>query len=105
MARYEYRGKEEYWRIVVGWDKRLESFFAQVWDERPNPEWDWDDEWNDLEPELWIGTATREVQTLKELASLVAPYGEIPEETKESLLDDHDRRTPPTPAQRRNRFM
>src|SRR3954468_16310183 len=93
MAQFTFRGKESYWRIVVGWDNPLETFFAQVWDEREDPE-------EDPLPTFWVGTQTAEVSTIEELESLLAPFGEIPKEYKVVLEESESERTPPTALQK-----
>jgi hypothetical protein len=59
-----------HWRIVVGWDNPLETFYAQVWeqyvDERPGHE-------EREELELWLGLERREIGDLEELEELVEP--------------------------------
>lgn len=93
MSQFTYRGKESYWRIIVGWDNPLETFFAQVWDERED---------QDECPlvTFWVGGQTAEVSTIEELESLLAPFGEIPKECKVLLEESESQRTCPTDLQK-----
>jgi hypothetical protein len=98
MSRHEYLGKEGRWKIVIGWDNGLETFFAQVWDASVG------DERGAEDPiELWVGTLTGEVGTVEELGRIVEPYGPIPDEHLGHLREEFARRKPPTPFQRLHR--
>ncbi len=98
MSRYTFKGKEAYWKVVVGWDNPLETFFAQVLDER--------DECPEEEGLLlWVGTTVEEVTAVESLAAAVEPYGKIPEDVWEALRRDRAARTPPSPAQRELRKL
>jgi hypothetical protein len=86
-------GRGRHWRIVVGWDNPLETFYAQVWeqyvDERPGHE-------EREELELWMGLERREIGDLEELEELVEPYGPIPGRIRDDLEEDHARWRPST---------
>jgi hypothetical protein len=79
MSRYTFRGEDPRHTIVVGWDNPLLTYFAQVWDERSS---------EDYEPELWVGCKIGEIETVDELAEVVAAYGELPAEIVASLEQD-----------------
>jgi hypothetical protein len=72
--------------VVVGWDNQLETFFAQVWDNRNEEE---------ESPVLWVGCRRGEVPSADLLAALVRPYAEIPEATLEQLQEDYAQRHSP----------
>ena len=93
MSQIVFRGKESHWKIVVGWDNPLETFFAQVWDERRCS-----DDYG-VELVLCVGTFVCEVASIEELEYALAPFGELSEEHKAALEESYARRTPPTPAQ------
>jgi hypothetical protein len=84
MSRYSFNARKRL--IIVGWDNGLRTFFAQVW------EGDDDDYDDDNRPILWLGLHYAEVQTVKELVQLVAPYGAIPRRLKHRLQKDFDER-------------
>jgi hypothetical protein len=79
MSRYEFTGNKTNLRIVVGWDRPLQTFFAQVWDGGEL------EEGNLL---LWVGAGPPPVETLKELAELLAPFGVIPDQVAAKLQED-----------------
>ena len=85
-------GRGRHWRIVVGWDTPLRTFFAQVWeqyvDESPGLE-------DREELELWLGLETGEIDDIEELEELVEPYGPIPDRIRDALERDFARRRPP----------
>ncbi|HYT89794.1 MAG TPA: hypothetical protein VEL76_13885 [Gemmataceae bacterium] len=67
--------------VVIGWDNQLETFFAQVWDNRNAEE----------SPVLWAGCHRGEVPS----TALLRPYAEIPEAALEQLQEDHAQRQSP----------
>lgn len=89
MSRYELRGHEPHIRVVIGWDRPLETYFAQVWDERPDAD-DGEGEGSDFEEEplLWLGCWSGEVRTVEELARHIEPYAKIPPEVRAALCRD-----------------
>jgi len=95
MSRYTLVGKKLHHTIILGWDNPLETYFAQVWDERSA----------DDDPEVWAGTDVGEVETVESLTHILAPYAEIPEEIVLKLEKDRGERTPPTAWQRRMREL
>ncbi|QJX01098.1 hypothetical protein [Frigoriglobus tundricola] len=85
MSRYELRGREPYTVVVVGWDRPLSSFFAQVWDERDLEFGNPDDE---PEPLLWAGCRAGEIRTVEHLDRVLSPYTSLSEEIRERLSRD-----------------
>ncbi len=80
MSRYEFEGKKPNHWIVVGWDRPMGTFFAQVLDQAlPYP---------DEEPVLWLGTEFDEIQTVAELVKQVRPYGVVSERVAAQLQRD-----------------
>ena len=84
MSRYTVGGNRPELSIVVGWDKPLRSYFAQVWD-GGSP--------GTGGLRLWIRAGPDRVSTPEERAELVAPYGDIPEDVSEHLDDEYDAAT------------
>jgi hypothetical protein len=95
--------KGKHWKIIVGWDNPLETFFAQVWEEyvkEPRGVEDGD------ALELLVGTCPKEIPTLEELEAIVEPYGPIPDWAYAALEEAYAGRTPPTDLQRKmSQFM
>ena len=86
MSRYDLPGREPRFRLVVGWDRPLWTFFAQVWERRPAP--------NGAEEEViccWVGCAPGEVTAADYLADAVREFCDIPDDVLEQLeTDKHD---------------
>lgn len=89
MSRYTFPGNRPHRRIVVGWDRPLRSYFAQVWD---------GGEYESGDLVLWVGAGPEPVPTVEALAELLAPFGDIPDDVATQLRRDPDesadRRTP-----------
>jgi hypothetical protein len=80
MSRYDVEAKDPgKYTIVVGWDKSLQTYFAQV--TRKDLDRDWD-------MALWKGTNPREINSIAELQTALKPYAEIPKETQNALAFD-----------------
>jgi hypothetical protein len=88
MSRYTFTGHRPALSIVVGWDKPLRTYFAQVWEGGGPPAG---------ELRLWVGAGLDRVLTVETLAGLLAPYGDIPKRLVSRLEDDQDRSHEPTP--------
>jgi hypothetical protein len=69
-------GNKRNLRIVVGWDRPLQTYFAQVWDGGKL------EKGNLL---LWVGAAPPPVETVEQLAELLAPFGTIPNDVASQL--------------------
>lgn len=87
MSRYELRGREPHLSIVVGWDRPLWTFFAQVWDDRRQGA----GEENGEEPILWVGCFGGEVPTVEALAENLEPFVDLPADIREQLVADRSR--------------
>ena len=82
MSRYQFPGREPRYRLVVGWDASIGSFFAQVEDLA----WESDGQVVDEEasigdgPEeglvVWVGVAPP-IHEVQRLVDAVASYGTI----------------------------
>ena len=90
--------------LVVGWDRPLATFFAQVWDKRSG---DIETQDDDGEWLLWVGCEWGEIRSLEELASLLSAYVELPEEifvprqeTGQPGLIQHEEARVPVPHRR-----
>ena len=83
MSRYEIPGREPHLRLVVGWDRPLRTYFAQVWDERlPEVELEED------AIRLWVGCFAGEITSPEALAEAVKEYADFGPETLERLRND-----------------
>lgn len=81
MSRHTFTGDKPNLRIVVGWDRPLRSYFAQVWD---------GGELEAGELLLWAGAGPEPVPTTDALAELLAPFGGIPGEVLDRLRDEEE---------------
>jgi len=66
---------------VVGWDRPLQTFFAQVF--TPT-----EDEPEEGEATVWLGTEPGELPTPEAAIAVVAPYAQIPATLAADLEDD-----------------
>ncbi len=96
MSRYDIPATEPHLSIIVGWDRPLSTFFAQVVNSA-KPE---DAEGRIL---LWIGTFARECPTPDDLVAPLACFASVPAATLAALRADRvaDLDRGPTPLQRR----
>lgn len=74
-SRYRVRGKRPSVTVVVGWDRPLHTFFAQVWNVPAGAR-----HHEEGELLLWAGTSWDEVHSVDDLAELLADAAELPEE-------------------------
>ena len=80
MSRYDVVAKEpDKYAVTVGWDKPLQTFFAQVM--RKDSDRDWD-------MALWKGTNPREIGSVAKLQQALKDYAEIPMEMQNTLRFD-----------------
>ena len=84
MSRFELVAKDdqpEIIRAVVGWDRPLQTFFAQVFTRtEAEPE--------EGEATIWLGTEPGELPTPEAALAVVAPYAEVPDTLAARLEDD-----------------
>ena len=73
-TRYRVQGRKLSVQVIVGWDRPMSTFFAQVWDV---PEASSHHEEGNLL--LWLGTSFREVDEVDDLAEAVEPFVTLPE--------------------------
>lgn len=103
MSRYTVQGKEPRYRLVVGWDPTLSSFFAQVEDlafESGGQVIDEEAIIGDSPEEgllVWVG-ADQPVSDLGQIVAALAPYGTIPQEMLARLHRDQEENRPLTRA-------
>ncbi|GAY24701.1 MULTISPECIES: hypothetical protein [Sphingobium] len=73
MSRYDLKPKagSGACRVVVGWDRPLQTFFAQVFTPTEN-------EPDEGEATIWLGTEPGELSTPEAAIAIIAPYTEIP---------------------------
>lgn len=69
--------------VIVGWDRPLDTFFAQVWDVPPHAS-----DHEDGRLLLWAGCDLNEVESVDELARLLAQFTPIPEALRVRLEKD-----------------
>lgn len=83
MSRYELKAKPSSGAIkaVVGWDRPLQTFFAQVFTATV-------DEPDEGEATIWQGTEPGELATPEAAIVLVANHAEIPGDLAERLAAD-----------------
>jgi len=79
MSRYTFTGNKPQLKIVVGWDRPLQTYFAQVWDGGKL-------ERGDLL--LWAGAGPPPVPTVDALAELLGPFGGIPADVVAQLRNE-----------------
>jgi hypothetical protein len=93
MSRYQLKGKESRYRLIVGWDPSLTSFYAQVEDLA----WESDGQGIDEDAAIgespdegllvWVGAASP-LQDPQMLVQAVAAYGTIPDDILQRLRED-----------------
>lgn len=85
--------------VIVGWDNPMGTFFAQVLPA--------DDDVDDEDLVLWVGTRSGEIARPEDLVEPLAPYAQLSlaeiEQLKADRLEDVDRG--PTPLQRQLRGL
>lgn len=74
-SRYKVQGRKPSVTVIVGWDRPLHTFYAQVWDV---PEGVKHHERGELV--LWAGTSWDEVHSVDDLAELLKDAAVLPEE-------------------------
>lgn len=84
MSRYELKSRDglpDIIQAVVGWDRPLQTFFAQVFTRtEAEPE--------EGEATIWLGTEPGELPTPEAAITVVAPYAEVPDSLAARLLED-----------------
>ncbi|HEX7855009.1 MAG TPA: hypothetical protein VF503_15070 [Sphingobium sp.] len=70
-------------RATVGWDRPLQTFFAQVFFRT-------EDEPDEGEALIWVGTDLAEILSAEAAIAIVAPHAEIPSNLAEQLAADMD---------------
>lgn len=85
-SRYRVQGRKPSIRVIVGWDRPLATYFAQVWDV---PEGATHHE--DGQLLLWRGTSHADVPHVENLAEVIAPFVTLPHRLAAELeADRHD---------------
>ena len=81
MSRHDLQpkpGRPEVIKATVGWDRALQTFFAQVFTRT-------EAEGEEGDATIWIGTAPGELPTPEAAIAVVAPYAVIPDGLVEQL--------------------
>ena len=65
-------------RATIGWDRPLQTFFAQVFFRTA-------DEPDEGEALIWVGTDLGEILTAEAAIAIVAPHAEVPDDLAEQL--------------------
>ncbi len=68
-------------RATVGWDRPLQTFFAQVFFRT-------EDEPDEGEASIWVGTEPGELITAEAAIAIVAPYADVPAGLAEQLTEE-----------------
>lgn len=68
-------------RATVGWDRPLQTFFAQVFFRT-------EDEPDEGEALIWVGTDPGELLTAEAAIAIVAPHAEVPADLAEQLMSE-----------------
>lgn len=97
MSRHDLQPKADQPHVVratVGWDRPLQTFFAQVFFRT-------EDEPDEGEALIWLGTEPGEMLTPEAVIAVVAPHVEMPPDLAERLdaenaSDDRHERRPPS---------
>ena len=80
MSRYDVQAKEpDKYTVIVGWDKPLQTYFAQVIRK---------DSDRDFDPALWKGINPREISSVADLQQALKDYVDIPTEMQNALRFD-----------------
>jgi hypothetical protein len=84
MSRHEIPAFDHAHRVVVGWDRPLQTYFVQVID-RARESDDEDDKFV-----LWRGCRVRELYEIEDLARVVRRHAELTPEIRTTLYGDKD---------------
>ncbi len=81
MSRYTIPSFDPVFQIVIGWDRPMRTYFAQVLDTAKQPG-------DDGFARVWAGGTCDEIQTPEALRPLIAAYGDITDEMLSILRAD-----------------
>lgn len=84
MSRHDLQPKADQPDVVsavVGWDRPLQTFFAQVFIRT-------EDEPDEGEALIWVGTAPGELPTAEAAIAVIAPYAVMPADLADRLTAD-----------------
>jgi hypothetical protein len=84
MSRHEIPGFSPANKIIVGWDRPLQTFFVQVIDR------ELEDAGADEKFVLWLGCSLREICGVEKLARLVSLFAELSPEMRATLFGDKE---------------
>lgn len=84
MSRYEISAVQPGFKVVVGWDNPMQTFFATVHKRRRTT------------PLRWVGQTPSECLDLHQLAEAVAPWASIPVQIGAALEAERDTAPAPT---------
>lgn len=79
-SRYRLRGREPSVCVIVGWDRPMSTFFAQVWEVPEGGT-----RYEDGELLLWLGTKFDEIVEVDDLAEKLKPFVTVPERLADIL--------------------
>jgi hypothetical protein len=86
MSRYEIPAKDEfYYKVIVGWDPPLLTFFVEVIDRAKDKARD-----DERRIVFWAGTSLREIYEVEQLASKVSRFAHLSDEMRRILYRDKD---------------
>ena len=84
MSRYTIPAFDPNFQIVIGWDRPMRTFFAQVLDATKQPG-------DEGFARVWAGGTFDEIQSPEALRPLIAAYGDITDEMLAVLRADRGR--------------
>lgn len=80
MSRYILEAKEpEKYHVVVGWDRPLKTYYAQVWPKNAS---------SDRDIVLWVGATHKEIPKVTQLAKAIEKYAVFDENMSHRLIKD-----------------
>ncbi len=80
MSRYFVPARDKKYKVVLGWDPPLNTYFAQVYDHSITDE--------DEQLILWEAGTPKPIHDLDQLAWLVYEYAEVPQDILTKLYRD-----------------
>lgn len=86
MSRHEISAGNPAYKIIIGWDQPLKTYFIQVIDRKI------EDAGNDDHDKFvyWAGFEPREIYEIEDLVRHARPYANIPYELRTTLYGDKD---------------
>ena len=77
MSRHQLPTKSPRFKVFVGWDPPLQSYFAQVYDTKGE----------ENQPFIWLGADLKRVMWM-DIIQAISPYAAVTQEIAERLVED-----------------